>query len=723
MIRFSDLTLARAGKPLFSHASLLISAGERMALIGANGSGKSSLIALLRGELSAEAGSFEMSPMRVGWLSQQVPASEHEAVRYVMNADAALVAAEAQVARAEAQAANAIDGAGASTGLDDDGAAIAAAYEAWIAADGPSANSRAAELLAGLGFSDALMREPVSQLSGGWKMRLNLACVLMGPSDLLLLDEPTNHLDLDAVLWLERQLARHPATQLIVSHDRDFLDRVVGACLSIEEGELRRYTGGYTACESIRAEQAMQRERERRTQQTRIEHLSAFVERFRAKATKARQAQSRLKALERIEQIAPLRASRGIDFTFENPPEGPDPLIDARGLSCGYGAEVVAVPELTVRRGARIGILGRNGAGKTTLIRTLLGAIPALSGSVVRAQGLKVGYLAQQHIDDLRAGESALQHLSRAAPSTREQALRGWLGQFGFGGEDALRPVGPMSGGEKARLGLALLAWQRPGFLVLDEPTNHLDASTRDALADALADFEGALLLVSHDRYLLRATVDEFLLIDDQRLVPFDGDLDDYASWLQQSRNAGARASATGATRSNRASSTLAESPAAPPGTAPSPSGSSPSHSSPSRSSPSGTSPSGTSASGASPPAASKSAVANAGASRSRSAASPLIASGPEPDRRERARQRAEAAKLTRPLEDRIKRIDSQLAKHQEQARQLDERLSASDAYDNPQTAADLARERAWLSGEIAQLEEEWLDRHAELEALLANAR
>ncbi|MGE0311587.1 MAG: ABC-F family ATP-binding cassette domain-containing protein [Lautropia sp.] len=663
MIRFSDLTLARAGKPLFSHASLLVSAGERIALIGPNGSGKSSLIALLRGELAPEAGSVECSPMRVGWLSQQVPSSDLPAVRYVMNADAALLAAEAQVEAAEAQAPT------------DDGAALAAAYDAWIVADGPSANARASELLAGLGFSDALMREPVSRLSGGWKMRLNLACVLMGPSDLLLLDEPTNHLDLDAVLWLERQLGRHPATQLIVSHDRDFLDRVVDACLSIEDGSLRRYAGGYTACESIRAEQAMQRERERRAQQTRIEHLSAFVERFRAKATKARQAQSRLKALERIEQIAPLRATRGIEFSFESPPEGPDPLIDARELRCGYAQEVVRVPGLTVRRGARIGILGRNGAGKTTLIRTLLGMLPALGGEVVRAQGLKVGYLAQQHIDDLRANESALQHLSRAAPGAREQVLRGWLGQFGFGGDDALRPVGPMSGGEKARLGLALLAWQRPGFLVLDEPTNHLDASTRDALADALADFEGALVLVSHDRYLLRATVDEFRLIDEGRLVPFDGDLDDYASWLQQSRNAGAAAGTP-----------AARAPLAP---APTPT-----------------------------PATATAAKHRPQANEARATASAEPRAAREPDRRERARQRAGLAALARPLEDRIRRIDSLLARHQATARLLDERLSASDAYDDPDAAAEAARERAYLAGEIAQLEDEWLERHDALERL-----
>ncbi len=556
MIRFNALSLARAGRPLFSNASLIINPGERLALIGANGSGKSSLLALLRGEISPEQGDVDMPRLRIAWLAQHSPHSSKTPVRFVMDADTALVAAEQAIAEAEAR---------------QDGDRLGEAYAAWIDAGGPSAEARAAELLTGLGFGSAQLSRRVDELSGGWKMRLNLACVLMAPSDLLLLDEPTNHLDLDAVLWLERQLQRHPAIQLIVSHDRDFLDRVANASLVIEDGQLNRYPGGYTASENIRAERAAQRERARREQQARIEHLNSFISRFRAKATKARQAQSRLKALERMEQIAPLRAARGIDFEFHNPPEGPDPLIRALQVDCGYTAEapVVRLPELVIRRGARIGILGRNGTGKTTLIRTLIGDLPALDGELTRAATLSTGYLAQEQIEDLRPDDSPLRHLNRLAPQEREQVLRGWLGRFGFSGEDALRPTGPMSGGEKTRLCLALLAWQRPGFLVLDEPTNHLDASTRDALAEALAEFEGPLLLVSHDRYLLRSTVDEFWLVDQGVLRPFDGDLDDYAQWLQKERSqqkAGEGGTGTPGRTSSSASSADGPSPAPAPG-------------------------------------------------------------------------------------------------------------------------------------------------------------
>ena len=336
MIRFDNLSLARAGRPLFGNASLIINPGERVALIGANGSGKSSLLALLRGDLSPEQGNVDLPKLRIAWLAQHAPQASIDPVRFVMNADAALVAAEAAIRQAEA---------------NGNGEAMGEAYAHWIDAGGPSAEARAAELLDGLGFGQAQLSRTVDELSGGWKMRLNLACVLMAPSDLLLLDEPTNHLDLDAVLWLERQLMRHPAIQLIVSHDRDFLDRVATTSLVIEDGTLNRYPGGYTASENIRAERAAQRERERREQQARIEHLNRFIARFRAKATKARQAQSRLKALERMETIAPLRATRGIDFEFAQPPEGPDPLIRAEHLVCGHGPQqpVVTLPELIVR--------------------------------------------------------------------------------------------------------------------------------------------------------------------------------------------------------------------------------------------------------------------------------------------------------------------------------------------------------------------------------------
>ena len=514
-------------------------------------------------------------------------------------------------------------------------------------------------------------------------MRLNLACVLMAPSDLLLLDEPTNHLDLDAVLWLERQLLRHPAIQLIVSHDRDFLDRVANASLVIEDGRLERYPGGYTASENIRAERAAQRERARRDQQARIEHLNRFIARFRAKATKARQAQSRLKALERMEAIAPLRAARGIDFEFAQPPEGPDPLIRAHHLACGHtpGQTVVTLPELIVRRGARIGILGRNGTGKTTLIRTLIGDLPPLSGELTRASTLDTGYLAQEQIEDLRPDESPLQHLSRLAPQEREQVLRGWLGRFGFPGDDALRPTGPMSGGEKTRLCLALLTWKKPGFLVLDEPTNHLDANTRDALADALAEFEGPLLLVSHDRYLLRSTVDEFWLVDDGILRPFDGDLDDYAQWLQKERSA--RQRGTDASPSGGASGQAGSE------------GANATGSDGSRSQ--GTTQDGGSTSGQQ--------GASAGGSRA-------------DNRRERAQQRAALAARKKPVEQAIQKIERQMENLQARAATLDEQLAAPDAFADRAAATERQRERAQIATELENLENDWLERQAEIEEI-----
>ena len=618
MIRFDDLSLARAGRPLFSHASLIINPGERVAL--------------------------------------------------VMNADAPLVAAEQAIQQAEAR---------------HDGEALGEAYARWVDAGGPSAEARAAELLDGLGFGQAQLARTVDELSGGWKMRLNLACVLMAPSDLLLLDEPTNHLDLDAVLWLERQLLRHPAIQLIVSHDRDFLDRVANASLVIEDGRLERYPGGYTASENIRAERAAQRERARRDQQARIEHLNRFIARFRAKATKARQAQSRLKALERMEAIAPLRAARGIDFEFAQPPEGPDPLIRAHHLACGHtpGQTVVTLPELIVRRGARIGILGRNGTGKTTLIRTLIGELPPLSGELTRASTLDTGYLAQEQIEDLRPDESPLQHLSRLAPQEREQVLRGWLGRFGFPGDDALRPTGPMSGGEKTRLCLALLAWKKPGFLVLDEPTNHLDANTRDALADALAEFEGPLLLVSHDRYLLRSTVDEFWLVDDGILRPFDGDLDDYAQWLQKERSA--RQRGTDADPSGSASGQAGSE--------------------------------GTNAAGSDGSRSSGSAQAGSGASSQQGAST----GGSRADnRRERAQQRAALAARKKPVEQAIQKIERQMESLQARATTLDEQLAAPDAFADRAAATERQRERAQIAPELENLENDWLERQAEIEEI-----
>ncbi|HRA77172.1 MAG TPA: ATP-binding cassette domain-containing protein [Burkholderiaceae bacterium] len=521
MIRLQGLTLSRGGRVLLDRVDAAIAPGERIALIGQNGTGKTTLLSALAGELPPDGGDIVQPWRDVIRLEQALPSSALPAWRFIVASDARLEAARREIEQAE---------------RDGDGTALAHAHDHWHEAGGLSAEARCRALLAGLGFDAGQASQPVDALSGGWRMRLNLARALFAPGDLLLLDEPTNHLDLDAILWLERWLLRYPGTAIIVSHDRDFLDRVATATLHLDGGKLVRYAGGYTEFERLRAQRQLQVARERAAYDTRVAHLNAFIARFRAKASKARQAQSRIKALERMATVAPIRALRGIDFELHEVGDCPDPLLQAEDLSAGYPGHdpVLRGVSLSVRRGARIGILGRNGAGKSTLVRTLVGELAPQSGKVQVSRAVRIGYFAQQGIDRLRADESALAHLQRLAPSEREQALRDYLGRFGFSGDAAVRPAGPMSGGEKARLSLALMLHDRPQLLVLDEPTNHLDAQARDALADALADFDGAVLLVSHDRYLLRATVDTLMLASDGGLREFDGDLDDYADWLMQ---------------------------------------------------------------------------------------------------------------------------------------------------------------------------------------------
>ncbi len=531
MIRLRALTLSRGGTRLLDGADASIAPGERIALIGRNGSGKTTLLAALAGELLPDGGDIEQPWRNVVRLAQTLPSSPLPAWRFIVAGDAHLEAARSALELAE---------------RTEDGIALGHALDHWHEAGALSAEARSRSLLAGLGFSSQQAAQPVDTLSGGWRMRLNLGRALFARSQLLLLDEPTNHLDLDAILWLERWLLRYPGTALIVSHDRDFLDRVAVATLHIDEGKLVRYAGGYSEFERLRAQRQLQAERARAAWDARAAHLNAFITRFRAKATKARQAQSRLKALERMAEVAPVRALRGIEFALHEVGDCPDPLLNAQALCAGHaGHPVLRDVELSVRRGARIGILGRNGAGKSTLVRTLVGELEPIAGQVQVSRSVRIGYFAQQGIDRLRGDESALAQLQRRAPALREQVLRDYLGRFGFSGTDATRPVGPMSGGEKARLALALMLQDQPQLLVLDEPTNHLDAQTRDALADALAQFDGAMLLVSHDRYLLRATVDTLMLVADGRLHSFDGDLDDYAAWLlQQAGTSGTSAAA-----------------------------------------------------------------------------------------------------------------------------------------------------------------------------------
>ncbi|WP_321946957.1 ATP-binding cassette domain-containing protein [Paraburkholderia sp. J10-1] len=526
MIRFNQFSLARGTKPLFEQTSFTLNPGEKVGLIGANGAGKSTLFAVLRGELHADAGDFSLPPSwRIAHVAQETPAVDRTALDYALDGDAALREIEARIAAASAA---------------HDGAAEAEAHGAFADADGYTAPARAEALLLGLGFTLEQTRQPVASFSGGWRMRLNLAQALMCRSDLLLLDEPTNHLDLDAIVWLEDWLHRYPGTLVVISHDREFLDSICNVTLHLENQQIKRYGGNYSQFEILRAQQLALQQSAYEKQQRTVAHLQSFIDRFKAKATKARQAQSRVKALEKMELIAPAHASSPFTFEFRTPDSAPNPMLVMEDVRCGYRAEdggetpIVERVTLSIQNGQRIGLLGANGQGKSTLIKTLAGTLAALSGELRTGKGLQIGYFAQHQLETLRPDDSPLQHLARLAPDTREQELRDFLGGFNFPGEMATAPIAPFSGGEKARLALALIIWQKPNLLLLDEPTNHLDLETRHALTMALAQFEGTLILVSHDRHLLRATTDQFMLVAKHRLQPFDGDLDDYRDWLLQ---------------------------------------------------------------------------------------------------------------------------------------------------------------------------------------------
>jgi ATP-binding cassette, subfamily F, member 3 len=519
MIRLSNVTLRRGAKALLEGADVALNPGDKIGLIGANGSGKSSLFALLRGELHADAGEVDVpARWRVAHVAQETPALDRPAVEYAIDGDAGLRKLESELARAEAA---------------NDGHAIGELHAMLRDADAYTVRPRAERLLHGLGFSRERMGEPVASFSGGWRMRLNLAQALMCPSDLLLLDEPTNHLDLDAILWLEDWLRRYAGTLVVVSHDRDFLDGVVGTIVHIDAKKLKRYAGNYSAFERQRAAAVVLAASQAEKQARERAHLESFIDRFRAKATKARQAQSRMKMLEKMEELAPLHVSAPFSFEFREPLRAPNPLLVFEDVAAGYGENVVLRDAtFSLQSGQRIGLLGVNGAGKSTFIKTVAGALAPLSGKITVNKGLEIGYFAQHQVEMLRDDESPLWHLAKIAPKTREQELRDYLGGFNFPGDTATTPIATFSGGEKARLALALIVWQRPNLLLLDEPTNHLDLETREALAVALAQFEGTLVLVSHDRHLLRATTEEFLIVAGGRLSPFDGDLDDYREWL-----------------------------------------------------------------------------------------------------------------------------------------------------------------------------------------------
>ncbi|WP_432241319.1 ATP-binding cassette domain-containing protein [Herbaspirillum robiniae] len=663
MIRFQQVSLQRGVKPLLENVDLTLNPGDKIGLIGANGAGKSSLFAMLRGELHADQGNVDFpAKWRMAYVAQETPALDRPAIEYAIDGDVHLRQLQAELADAEAQP----DGA-------HDGNRIAELHTALADADAYTVRSRAEQLLLGLGFSLEQMERPVASFSGGWRMRLNLAQALMCPSDLLLLDEPTNHLDLDAIIWLEDWLKRYPGTLLIISHDRDFLDGVVNVIVHIDDRKLKRYSGNYSSFERQRSAQLELMAGMIEKQQRQRAHLQSFIDRFKAKATKARQAQSRMKALSKMEELAPLRAAAEFSFEFREPLSAPNPLLVMEKVNAGYRLEgkgsepdeekiIVRGIDFSLQNGQRIGLLGVNGAGKSTLIKTVAGEIDPLSGTARLGKGLVIGYFAQHQVEMLRHDESPLWHMTRLAPDVREQELRNFLGSFNFNGTMASSSIAPFSGGEKARLALALIVWQRPNLLLLDEPTNHLDLETREALTMALAQFEGTLILVSHDRHLLRATTDQFLIVADGKLQDFDGDLDDYKDWLFKTKLA-ARAEGSDAA-------------------APLPSKSAPA-----------------------------AAVADA---------------APAVDRKEQKRleaeQRQKISVLKKPIEQRLKRLDEQIAKLNARKSEIDARLASPDIYDaaNKEELKTLITDQAYCAKELDQLENEWLEQQDALEQLQA---
>ena len=523
MIQFKQLTLVRGLKTLIQGATLQLHPGHKVGLTGANGAGKSSLFALLRGEMQLEAGDLDMpASWVIAHVAQETPALAMPAIEFVLDGDAELRQIEAALAAAEAS---------------QQGELIAELHHRLLDIEGYAAKARAAELLSGLGFSQANLQQAVATFSGGWRVRLNLARALMCRSDLLLLDEPTNHLDLDAVIWLEGWLQSYRGTLILISHDRDFLDAIVNHIAHIEQQTLTLYRGGYSDFERQRAEKLALQQALFEKQQRKVSHLQSYIDRFRVQATKARQAQSRIKALERMEMISAAHVDSQFNFEFRVPLAAPDPLLVLDEMAVGYqGVALIKDIVLAIRPGERIGLLGRNGAGKTTLIKLLAKELAPLSGKRVEGKDLNIGYFAQHQLEQLRLDESPLQHMMKLDPLTREQEHLNFLGGFDFKGDMARSPCLNFSGGEKSRLALALLIWTRPNLLLLDEPTNHLDLEMRHALTMALQDYQGGVVLVSHDRALLRASCDEFVLVADGQAVPFDGDLEAYSLWLNEQR-------------------------------------------------------------------------------------------------------------------------------------------------------------------------------------------
>src|SRR5450830_1442879 len=660
MIRFQPVTLARGVKPLLDNVDLTLNPGDKIGLIGANGAGKSSLFAILRGELHADLGSIDYpSKWRMAYVAQETPALDRPAVEYAIDGDVTLRRLEAELAAAEAEPESM-----------ENGNHIAELHGSLADADAYTVRSRAEQLLIGLGCSLEQMQQPVASFSGGWRMRLNLAQALMCPSDLLLLDEPTNHLDLDAIIWLEDWLKKYAGTLLIISHDRDFLDEVVNVVVHIDERKLKRYSGNYSSFERQRAAQMILAAGALEKQQRKRAHLESFVNRFKAQASKARQAQSRMKALAKMEELAPLRAAAEFSFEFREPLSAPNPLLVMEDVDAGYKIENEATGDIThktivngikfsLQIGQRIGLLGQNGAGKSTLIKTIAGELSPLCGDATMGKGLNIGYFAQHQVEMLRHDESPLWHLAKIAPTTREQELRNFLGGFNFPGTMVTSSIAPFSGGEKARLALALIVWQRPNLLLLDEPTNHLDLETREALTEALAQFEGTLVVVSHDRHLLRATTDEFIIVADGKLQPFDGDLDDYKDWLFQTKLGKGTDVLPAAGKENKTAYPTA-----------------------------------------SPIAA------------------PTVNS--KEQKKVEAEQRQKLAALKKPIEGKLKRLEEQIAKRNGQKAEVDAKLGEPGIYDaaNKAKLKQLLADQTFFTKDLAQLEGEWLELQEQLEAI-----
>jgi ATP-binding cassette, subfamily F, member 3 len=653
LITIRNITLRRGVKVVLKDASVTLQPGEKVGLIGRNGAGKSSLFSLLTHRLQADGGDVEIPPRwRVGEVAQDMPETDDGATEFVLQGDLPLVAAQQALDAAEASG---------------DGHAMADAHMLLDEAGAFDARARAQALLLGLGFKGDQVDAPVNSFSGGWRMRLQLARALMCPADLLLLDEPTNHLDLDALVWLEAWLKRFDGLMIVISHDREFLDAITRVTVHLDECSLTRYTGNYSAFEEMRAERLSQAAAAYGKQQDRINHLQKFIDRFKAKASKAKQAQSRVKALARMEKLAPVLTASDFSFEFREPLSLPNPMLSFDQLRCGYGhTEIVGNISRSVLAGQRIGILGANGQGKSTLVKTIAKALAPLGGVMTEGKGLSIGYFAQQELDVLSMDDGPLMHMTRLArdvgPAGREQELRDYLGTFRFTGAMVTQPVGSLSGGEKARLVLAMLVWQRPNLLLMDEPTNHLDLTTREALSIALNEFEGTVMLVSHDRALLREVCDEFWLVTRGGVSPFDGDLDDYQKWLLDVSRALAKGQ---------------EPPPVP---------------------------------GSAPPPAAPAAPAPRGAS----------AAPKRDDRKHAGQARSVLANKTRPLRNEVQQIDARLAALAAERSDLEARLERGKLP--PAELADIGRRLNHGAAEVVVLEERWLALQGEIEKLTAEA-